>query len=134
MVSKDRDKWDAYCVASEAIYKRVYERLKIAGYQEPLLDYSAYKTDDNDVPLDNLDEVAVKGRVYIIADRNEFYGGIESKDYRSWELINPTWLDVCVCAEAAIRATNDHHHVFLEGLDLVGEEEGIKVYKLCMGS
>ncbi len=63
---------------------------------------------------------------------------LKSMDYRSDVLENPTWLQVAVHADEMIRVTNDHHHVFLEGLDKLPKkqqtEAGVTLYEFCMGS
>ena len=96
--------------------------------------YSAYKTDKDDVPINNLNEIAATGKVVLIAPRNEFYGGKDSRSYKSPVLENPTWLQVCVYANEMITTTKDKHHVFLEGLDYKKKEGDVKVFEFCMGS
>ncbi len=99
---------------------------------------AATKSNENDEPIDNLDKVAVKGRVRLLCAHEPFYGGPKGKDYRSDVLENPTWLQVAVHADEMIRVTNDHHHVFLEGLDKLPKkqqtEAGVTLYEFCMGS
>jgi hypothetical protein len=81
-----------------------------------------------------MDEVAVEGKAVFIMNYDEFWGG-EGMDYRSEIKTNPTWLDVAVLADAAIRCTGDTHHCFLEGLQPVGESIlGAPIYEFIMGS
>ena len=119
-----------------------------SGQKKVHIIYSAYKSDKRETPIDNLDKVAVEGKVILIGQRDEFWGGEKSRNYVSEVLDNPTWLDVAVCANAMIRRVRDEHHVFLEGLtkgnytyNLKLKEKiskilkpGIKVYEFCMGS
>lgn len=130
--------WKAYKEAARKIDARVAEAVRAAG-QQLRVDYSASENDENDVPIDNLDEVAVPGKVVLTQERDTFYGGPKSRSYRSVVLENPTWLQVAVCANEMIKVTRDHHHVFLEGLDKKGEErtetgEVITIYEFSMGS
>ena len=80
-----------------------------------------------------MDEVAVEGKAVFIMRNDEFWG--EGIDYRSEIKTNPTWLDVAVLADAAIRCTGDYHHSFLEGIYPVGESIlGAPMYEFTMGS
>jgi hypothetical protein len=89
--------------------------------------YSAYKSDANDVPIDNLDDVPVVGKVQFVQKSDE-------GNYKSEVAFSPTWLQICVFAEEMIRATGDYHHVFLENVRLDGHWEDVWVYKFSMGS
>lgn len=108
---------------------RVEQAILADGQKEVLVDYSAYTTrGEDDEPIDNLDEVAIKGQIVVFAEEDGFYGGKKSKSYVSPVLTDPTWLTLSLHANRAIVATNDHHHVFFEGVDKV-EEEDLKVYR-----
>ena len=126
--------WSRYTELSERIDARVAQACKDAGHKKVRVDYSAYKTDKDDMPIDNLDQVAVEGKVILVGHADDFFGGSKSKDYRSDILENPTWLQVAVCANKMIKRTRDTHHCFLEGLTRIGEEDGIQVYEFFMGS
>ena len=73
-----------------------------------------------------LDGIAVEGKVIFINDESDIL-------YRSKIAINPTWLQVCVIANDMIRVTDDHHHVYLEGIREVQGSNG-QIYELIMGS
>ena len=103
------------------------EAISASGQDESLVIYSAYDSDENDVPINNLHEVAVEGRVILVQARDKYWGGHDSKQYQSEVLENPTWLQVAVCANAMIAVTNDRHHVFLEGLRYSTTRDGVKV-------
>jgi len=120
--------------ALDRIWKRVEVAVKASGQRKVRVTYSAYGTDEEDEPIDNLDEVAVSGKVRLVAERETFFGGARSKAYRSPVLMNPTWLEVCVYANEMIKTTRDEHHCFLEGLQLQGQEEDVAIYEFCMGS
>lgn len=142
---KEKDAWD---LAHDAIEKRIIAACEAAGHKRVRVFYSAYDSDDDDNPMDNLDKIAAKGKVVLIGEKDDFYGGEASRSYVSEVLENPTWLQVAVCANAMIRRVRDLHHIFLEGISeammiesrqlrekvdaLYGK--GIKVYQFDMGS
>lgn len=81
------------------------------------------------------DDVAVLGTVVVHDDRDEFYGGPESRDYVGRTLTNPTWYDLLIEANHMMRVTGDYTHRFLEGRRLTGEtRDGVAVLNLLMGS
>ncbi len=116
------------------ISSKVEAAVLASGQKKVYVDYSAYDSDDDDEPIDNLDEVAVKGKVVLVSAADSCWGGKKSKDYRSDVLESPTWLQACVYANAMIRSVRDTHHVFFEGLDKIGEEGDVTVYEFVMGS
>lgn len=87
--------------------------------------YSAYKEDENDLPIDNLDEVYVTKPARFISGDGMYTSPIVK---------NPTWLEICLLANDMIIATQDFHHVYLEDLLLVNREDGIHTYEFVMGS
>lgn len=99
-----------------AIQRRVYEYLKSQGYPDPTVQYSAYTMDDNDYPVDNLDEVAVKGNILLLVGNswNRYY--------------NPTWLELCKPAEDNIRLRGDHDHIYFESIRYV--KDGYYVFEM----
>jgi hypothetical protein len=111
----------AFDKALEAIDLRVMRRV---GHRCKV-SYSAYPTDDRGLPMDNLDDVPITGRVRFRRERNEFFGGAQSRDYESDAVESRTWLDLCKLADASIRTTNDYHHLYLEGVRVTGDEDGV---------
>lgn len=100
------------------------------GVQNYLI-YSVYENDKDDLPNDNLDEVAFKGTYVVVGEYDEFWDGRgvgligdpigerQGKAYYSKMVHNPTWLDIAVLANESIICTNDLHHVFLESVNVV---------------
>jgi hypothetical protein len=134
---QQKAEWDAYSKAMDAIDKRVEAHIKATGRKNIILDYSAYQTDVIDgveLPIDNLDQVPVRGKVKFIAEPDDFFGGEESQPYVSPVVESPTWLEVCLYANDAILQTNDHHHCFLEGLDVRRVEGDVQIVEFSMGS
>jgi len=116
-------------LALDAMEEKIARAIKGKVY----VTYSAYEDadDDDDTPIDNLDEVAVPGKVILIGERDEY----RSTDYRSEVLENPTWLQVAVCANDMIKKTRDYHEChFLEYLEEKGTEGDVTIYKFEMGS
>jgi hypothetical protein len=100
--------------------------------------YSAYEVKD-DLPVDNLDEVAFEGTFTVVGEYDEFWdghGGMlrEStercgREYKSEPITNPTWLQLAVLANESIITTNDRHHVFFE----IAKQQQDRIY-LSFGS
>jgi hypothetical protein len=122
--------WKRYVRAAGAIDRRVRERVG----ESCVVNHSAFEMDADDLPIDNLDAVAFRGKIRLVAYRDEFFGGASSRDWESPVLEDPTWLDLCVQANAMILATNDRHHRFLEGIDVIGRDGEVTVAELSMGS
>lgn len=119
----------AYVTADNAICARVEAACRAAAHAEVYVIYAAYPVDTDGVPIDNLDKVAVRGRVMVGRKRAR-----EGNNYTSPVLLDPTWLQLCVYANASIETMEDAHHVFFEGLDAGKTVQGIKVRRLVMGS
>lgn len=147
---EDAEIEDAEIAVMNAMNAKVEAAIKAAGHKRCYVSYSAYDSDDSDVPIDNLDNVAIEGKVVFASKRNEFYGGEKSKNYQSEVIENPTWLQVCVYANEMIKTTRDLHHVFLEGVDISDPyvfesrtrteelekllDNGVLIYEFIMGS
>jgi len=94
--------------------------------------FSCEPSDENDMPIDNLDEIPFEGTFTIVGEYDEFWDGrgvgiigdpIEEsrgREFRSEPITNPTWLQLAVLANESIHTTNDYHHVYLENVNLVG--------------
>jgi hypothetical protein len=122
----DSDK--AYATASDAIQNRVRARVgpKCSVF------FSAYKLDSDKVPIDNLDDVPITGRVIIKRIRDRSRGQL-SKDYESPTMESPTWLDLCVIANNQIMATRDRVHRYLENVEVVGNTGDIQIAIFRLG-
>ncbi len=118
--------------AYDAVSRQMGQQIAAAIKGKVYVAYSAYETQD-DVPINNLGEVAVQGRCIFL---DEGYGG---KPYQSYIVENPTWLQLCVVANDMIKKTGDKHHIFLEGVrydkrGTDGRNDGVRVYRFSMGS
>ncbi len=101
---------------------------KQSGSLDVFVCYSAYTSDDREVPINNLYDLAVEGDALFV------YEG-----YSSGVVHDATWLRLAVLANAAIQFTGDEHHCFFEGVAPCNPPEflkdaGIPVYRLVMGS
>jgi len=100
----------------------------VAG--QPLVKFTAYELDADDLPRDNLDEIAFSGRCKFVQPA----GLWRQKAYESDVVLNPTWLDIAKLANDMISVTGDDHHVYLEGIGHVRDEADITVLGFVMGS
>jgi hypothetical protein len=116
---------------AQAIDKRVEDAVVASG-QKIYVEYSAYKTDEDDCPIDNLDEIAAHGDIVLVSGFDPSWG--DGASYRSEVLHNPTWLHICVHANQMIETTGDHHHAYLEGITKRNSENGLDIYEFEMGS
>ena len=66
--------------------------------------------------------IAFHDRVKVVAYKNEFFGGDESKGFKSRMLVNPTWGKLFRVFRNQMRKTQDFHHQFLEGARIVRRE------------
>ncbi len=93
--------------------------------------FSAYELDAKNLPVNNLDKVAIKGRVVVVESPDVWHPG---KACRGKERLDPTWRDLCFEANEIIRLTGDTHHRFLESFELVRERDGVVFIELFLGS
>jgi hypothetical protein len=86
LTEADADK--AYACASDAIQNRI----KVRVGRKCAVVFSAYKLDADKVPIDNLDDVPVTGKLIIRGKRDRIHGGHKSQDYES-PIMHVTMLD-----------------------------------------
>jgi len=99
----------AYLDAYDKIQDTVEKAIKESG-QNVLIRYSAYE-DVNDIPINSLNEIPVKGKVIFHDEEEQF----KSKVYDS-----PTWLEVAVIANEMVSITNNYR-TFLETLEVYSD-------------
>jgi hypothetical protein len=124
----------AYLDAIDKIEKRIEDACEKAGHKEIRVIYAAYSFDEFDTPIDNLDEVPVRGKA-VFKDEGNFWENIEekyAKKYNPFKKImdSPTWLEIAVAANEMILTTNDFHHVYLEDVRFNDDDDIL----ICMGS
>jgi hypothetical protein len=122
---------DVQSAALDKIDARVTEACRAAGHRECHVSYAAYPEGDGDEPVDNLDEVAIQGKCRLLAA-----AATTDVPYKSDVLENPTWLQLCVCANMMIATTGCSDHCFLEDIYYWKKTDGdnIPLYRFSMGS
>jgi hypothetical protein len=83
--------------------------------------------------------VAFEDRVVVESVRDPFFGGRDSRAFRSRVITNPTWGRLMEVFKQQMLRTRDYHHVFLEGARIVRREvdrNGVSyaVVELLLGS
>lgn len=130
-IGPDDDHEGEYDRRIDAIEERVQAAIAVQGEATPcLVAYSAYGNDENDLPVDNLDHVAVHGMCRFRHTATH----AEGSDYLSAIVNSPTWLDVALLANEMLRVTGDVDHYFFEGVCEQGSEDGVAMYAFQMGS
>jgi hypothetical protein len=83
----------------------------------------------------DMNDIAFEGKG-VLEEKFDGFWSEDGKDYRSVVVENPTWLDLAVLADEAIRATGDYHHSFFEGIRFYNEKtvDGVNIYRFVMGS
>lgn len=93
-----------------------------------LLKYSAYEWGDSDIPINNLKEVPIKGKVKFF---DEGSGEIR---YESEVMDSPTWLEIAVAANMMLHVTCEKFATHLDELEVFEvDEDGVKYITLIMG-
>ncbi len=119
---------DEYGKRLDDIHGRIAKRLG----ENSIVFYSAYTTDNNGLPIDNLDDIAIEGRVKFHVTHDPFWGS--GNPYSSHVVESPTWLDIAVLANKMIKTTGNSHHHYLENVLIVDEDDGTKIAQFLMGS
>jgi len=120
--------------ATQSVYDAMYNQVEEDCEPPCHIEFSAYPNDDNDVPINNLNDVAIKGRVVLMDDG---HGGFDGGSYVSAIIEDPTWIQLCYLFNESVKITKDFHHRFLEGVQhdpKVVREDELMVYRFCTGS
>lgn len=109
----------AYQDAYNEIQDMVEEAVKADGQERVYVRYSAYEWDGNDIPINNLNEVPVKGKVKFLDD------GQNENDFESEVMDSPTWLEIAVVANKMIQGTENYYEPYLDNIEILddGNEE-----------
>jgi hypothetical protein len=115
----------------DAIQRRVATLIP----QRRVVIFSAYPTDAEDLPVDNLDALAATGPCRFVAEVDPFFGSADSRAYESPIVTDPSWADVTRLANDMIWTVDDRHHLYLEGIRPTGSAiDGVPCYRFIMGS
>ena len=86
--------------------------------------YCIYTEHDN---LQNPDEIAIRGRCIIFQDLDHVFN---TSGYIGDILENLTFGDLLLEADTVIKITEDYHHCFLEGFEIIDNNNGINIIRL----
>lgn len=122
-------------IAFDEAFERMNNRIRQSIDGESYVVYSAYDTNDDDIPIDNLDELAIEGNVRFYQRYNAHWDSTgKGQDYKSHVIKDPTWLDVAKLCNEMIKITGDKTHVFLEGIHYGRQEQDYMLISFTMGS
>lgn len=96
----------------------------------PNMSYSVMVGDD----YVDFDVQLFDGRCILTMPACPDFGGDESAPYRSPIIKSPTWGDVFLHAMKAQQKTLDFHHSYLEGVEHVCDDAGVKILRFKLGS
>jgi hypothetical protein len=127
----------AYQEGMKKIQDKIENACKAKGHEKIDVRYAACEFDEWDIPIDNLNDIPLEGKVKF-NDQGDFFDfrGDESiyEAFESEVIDSPTWLDIAVVANAMIQKTNDRHHKYLEMITDIHDEDGVMIATLNMGS
>lgn len=115
------------------VYNDIQEQISkvINKYkQECIIIYRVGMSNDGTI-VNNLDQVAVEGKVRFASSRRAFLESKKQKDYRSKIVVNPTWLDVAVMANEMVAYTASKYRCF-DDIEFVVEQNSIKKMTFVM--
>lgn len=99
---------------------------------EYLVHYCLNDEDQNGLPVNNLRDKAISGKVIFdqgdnrcVNDRERFIGK---------HFTDPTWLDVTIAANDFLNVTDSRRHVYLEDILVVSESNNTKHVTFVFGS
>lgn len=113
--AQDDADFDAWEARDNAIQARLAAHIE----GEMRVIYAAGPDDADDLPVDNLDDVAVKGLVQFIEVDPQ-----DGERFESEVLESPTWLEVAVLANRMMCQLGYEDHVYLEGIEIVRRPKG----------
>lgn len=120
--------------AHNVIQQKIIGAVRASGSKKAIVVYKAYSEDSEKVPIDNLHEVAVKGKCRFANSRSVYLGKTTEQNYLSKVVIDPTWLQVAIMANEMLEKTKQTNRVCLEGIILVVKKYGINRLVFSMSS
>lgn len=127
---EEQARYNAHCEEEDRKYKA----------REAALDELASEADIkrayfsiSEMPIDRMKEPLAFGIVRFVAEGDEFWGGGESNNF-SKTVTDPSMLDAWKAFDDSIEVTGDSHHVFLEGLRTVKNNDGSYTTTFITGS
>lgn len=89
----------------ELLWDYYEERLKEEIGKKPIVVFSAHKNDSKGMPINNIEEIPLKGKFKISHD-----------GYVSSEMENPTWLEISTVVNEILVNTEEKKKIFLEDI------------------
>ncbi len=117
----------------DAIDSRIQSLLKEKFGSDNIFVEFIIDEDDDGLPVDNLDKVAVEGKVQFHHPKDKDNDWVEV-DWKSPVLENPTHLELTLLANEMMIVTKDHHHCVFEGTDIIHREGEVQIAKFIMYS
>jgi hypothetical protein len=128
MSLNEADASKAYAVMCDAIQ----DRIKRSVGRKCVLFFSAYSLDADRLPVDNLDDVPIWGKVQI---KSRPIKGVQRRyEFESAVMKSPTWLELCGIANDQLIATRDRNHHYLEAVELVETVGDIQIAEFHFGT
>jgi hypothetical protein len=118
----DADEEDAEGVdlqAWEQADQVIQDRIAAAIDGEVRVIYAAYDEDADQLPVDNLDEVAYRGQIRFVET-----DPLDGERYESEVLSDPTWLQLALAANQMMVTLGYEDHVYLEGFEVIRRPKG----------
>lgn len=114
--------WEAH--ASIAV------RLQQLLHEEQRIEYCAYFEDEDGLPIDNLDEIAVSGTCVLVGPQD---AAAPLAGWEGTELQDPTWLQVAKQVNRMLLECEERQRVHFEGLDWIAPHDAaVKRIEICV--
>lgn len=121
-VTRKRNLMEKYRI----IQDKVINGIKSIGSKEIIVVYKAYEEDTQQMPIDNLEQIAVQGKVRFASSANVYGRKITGLDYLSKIFVNPTWLQAAFLANQMLEKNGERRRICLENILVCRRENGIK--------
>lgn len=121
MVNAMMNVWE-FSKAINAMQKRIEKAIQDNGMQCHV-SYVAYSSDDEGMPIDNLDTVPIKGKMRFSQQHSDYWGS--GTEYTSKTVEDPSWIEIAILANKMIEVTGDYHHKHLKSVKKLSEKRGV---------
>jgi hypothetical protein len=111
----------SYQQAMSQIDEMVKTAIEEAGDKQQIY-YTAYETDQFDVPINNLEEIPVQGKIKFVDEDGEWESPI---------LDSPTWLRIVIFANRMVIETEAWYRSF-DDFDITDNQDGIMIAEFEM--
>lgn len=114
----------------------IFSVAPIEGFKSVRTKYDFRNMSQNEVARSYREPQRELVNVRFFAEADSFWGGEDAETYISEPITNPSWRKVMALFRKSIVTTNDHHHIFLEGVEFTGKfhEDGCEYVEFLAGS